>query len=89
MPEDVMPFKNGEGAGGKKSGPLWSRTTDLSLIRIDKYAQQTNPSQYIDNWYSEQKLNGLVETTIYSYRQKVEALPRQEARIRCLLRHYC
>ena len=69
-----MPFKNGEGAGGKKSGPLWSRTTDLSLIRIDKYAQQTNPSQYIDNWYSEQKLNGLVETTIYNYRLKIEAL---------------
>ena len=52
-------------------GPLWSRTTDLSLIRIDA---SVNLRDYINDWYSEQKLKGLVETTIYSYRQKVEAL---------------
>jgi len=58
-------------------GPLWSRTTDLSLIRI---GDRANISDYINEWYSEQKLKGLVETTIYNYRQKVEALLGEYAR---------
>jgi len=57
---------------------LWSRTTDLSLIRIDepicKEYPWKNPYDYTDLWYSEQKLRGLVETTIYNYRRKVEVL---------------
>ena len=57
---------------------MWSRTTDLSLIRIAKPNCKTiprkNPREYIELWYDEQKLKGIGGTTIYSYRQKIEAL---------------
>ena len=56
---------------GRSGGPLWSRTTDLSLIRNDA---SVNLLDYVGEWYSEQRLRGLVETTISGYRQKVEAL---------------
>ena len=59
-------------------GPLWSRTTDLSLIRSEVYAANikthVNLRNYLDLWSSEQKLKGIVDTTIYGYRRKVEAL---------------
>jgi len=67
----------GRNSALKDGGPLWSRTTDLSLIRI---GDRANISDYINEWYSEQKLKGLVETTIYNYRQKVEALLGEYAR---------
>jgi len=59
-------------------GPFWARTRDLSLIRsVDsansKYLQ-VNPREYIDSWYTEQQLKGIDNTTVYSYRQKIEAL---------------
>ena len=50
---------------------MWSRPTDLSLIRN---GTSVNPGDYIDEWYREQKLKGLVESTSYSYRRKVKAL---------------
>ena len=50
---------------------MWSRTTDLSLIRN---GASVILSDYINDWYSEQKLKGLVESTSCSYRRKVEAL---------------
>jgi integrase/recombinase XerC len=55
----------------KNGGPLWSRTTDLSLIRSEVYE---NLSTYIDLWYREQKLKGIGDITLYGYRRKVEAL---------------
>jgi len=61
----------GQNSALKDGGPLWSRTTGLSLIRI---GDRANLRGYIDEWYSEQRLRGLVETTIYNYRRKVEAL---------------
>ena len=59
-------------------GPLWARTTDLSLIRSGDYAKKisthANLCDYIDLWYSEQKLKGIADITIYGYRRKVDAL---------------
>jgi len=59
-------------------GPLWARTTDLSLIRTGDYSNKSstnaNLCDYIDLWYSEQKLKGITDMTIHGYRQKVEAL---------------
>jgi len=76
-----MSFKIGEGNRGSRGildinigGPFWVRTRDLSLIRKDKSAKQINPSAYVDTWYREQQLRSLSELTLYSYRQKVEAL---------------
>ena len=67
----------GQRSARKDGGPLWSRTTDLSLIRIGK---RENLGDYIDDWYSEQKLKGLIQTTVISYRRKVEALLGEYAR---------
>jgi len=59
-------------------GPLWARTTDLSLIRSDVYAGKIithiDLRNYIDLWSSEQKLKGITDITIYGYRRKIEAL---------------
>jgi integrase/recombinase XerD len=64
----------------KNGGPLWSRTTDLSLIR-NGASRSTAPdsyysthAEYIELWKSDLELKGISKLTIASYRQKVEAL---------------
>jgi site-specific recombinase XerD len=66
---------------------LWTRTTDPSLIRIggtkvSHIVNSKNPAlnrslpDYIDSWQKEQYLKGIVKSTVYGYRKKIEALFR-------------
>jgi len=59
-------------------GPFWTRTRDLSLIRIeykhDKTSKNTNLLDNIDAWYNEQLLKGLTKSTADCHRSRVKAL---------------
>jgi len=63
-------------------GPFWARTRDLSLIRNDASASKkrevpsnnVQPQEYVEVWYKEQQLKGLANSTLYGYRQRIEAL---------------
>jgi integrase/recombinase XerD len=59
-------------------GPFWTRTRDLSLIRIDNKRGNSSGGtplpDYIDAWYNEQLLKGLAKSTVDCHRSRVMAL---------------
>ena len=67
----VLPFVH-------DGGPFWTRTRDLSLIRIEAHRSKpitrVNPRDYIDAWYNEQLLKGLTKQTADCHRSHINAL---------------
>jgi hypothetical protein len=59
-------------------GPLWTRTTDPSLIRsvetAKKRTNRVNPADYFNAWYNEQGLKGTTKPTIGAYLGRVKDL---------------
>jgi hypothetical protein len=62
----------------KDSGPLWTRTTDPSLIRTPftakKLYNKTDPHTHIDDWYNELRLRGTTKLTIKNYIGRIRSL---------------
>jgi len=76
--ERVITHRIGRRNAENIGGPLWTRTTDPSLIRTVKTAKKrinrVNPGDYLNAWYNEQSLKGTTKTTIGAYLGRVKDL---------------
>jgi site-specific recombinase XerD len=62
----------------KAGGPLWTRTRDPSLIRIDESltisSHDINLNNSLDAWYNEQLLKGITKSTADAHLGRIKAL---------------
>jgi len=76
--ERVVNNRQVQSIAKNNSGPFWTRTRDLSLIRIDNERKNVSSGtplpDYIDPWYNEQLLKGLTKSTADCHRSHINAL---------------